>query len=315
MISLSFSVENIATVIQVYDRIRVQRADAEEGPFSNLTTMTPSEIELLAGTSSYSAIDTTGTATNWYRSQYYLTTNSGIVSGWSDPVLGEAGDIFYDPLYPPEVSYGTSDQLIIDRIRRLTGDPLGIRREYGEDALSSVHPDGKTYELDEKGWPASVHMGGEAMNNSADPVVNGYKYLVFSDYIGDVCYECVTYSGVCGEDVVKEVAYGPDIWYYTFRNSDRQLMEAYDSCPPPPPLTTSTATSEAYMLQTSIDILRQELWHDATEDGAVIKDEGSNYNPDPGLKVRKQLLDDLQNKLDKLVKYLMLSGVTGVLVD
>ena len=160
MISLSFSVENIATVIQVYDRIRVQRADAEEGPFSELTSMTPSEIELQAGISSYSAIDTTGTATNWYRSQYYLTTNSGIVSGWSDPVLGEAGDIFYDPLYPPEVSYGTSDQLIIDRIRRLIGDPLGIRREYGEDALSSVHPDGKTYELDEKGWPASGNRSG-----------------------------------------------------------------------------------------------------------------------------------------------------------
>jgi len=33
------------------------------------------------------------------------------------------------------------------------------------------------------------------------------------------------------------------------------------------------------------------------------------------MKIRKQLLDDLEKKLEKQVKILMLSGITGVLVD
>lgn len=169
--------------------------------------------------------------------------------------------------------------------------------------------------MDEMGWPSYINMGGVQYTSTDNPSVNGYRFLRFKGFIDDVCSECVTYSGVCGEDVVKDVTNGVDIWYYTFRNSDRQIMEAYDNCPPPAPLTTTTATSEAYMLQTSIDLLRKELWEDSTEDGAAIKDEGSTYNPEPGLKVRKELLDDLKKRLEDLKKAVMLSGITGVLID
>ena len=92
-------------------------------------------------------------------------------------------------------------------------------------------------------------------------------------------------------------------------------MEAYDACPPPSPLTTETANSEVYMVQTAIDLLRKELWEDATEDGAAVRDEGSSYDPEPGLKVRKQLLDDLVKRRDDLVQALQLTGITGVLID
>ena len=92
-------------------------------------------------------------------------------------------------------------------------------------------------------------------------------------------------------------------------------MEAYDSCPPPSPLTTTNANSEVYMVQTAIDLLRKELWEDATEDGAAIKDEGPHYDPSPGLEVRRKLLDDLTKRRDDLVKALQLTGITGVLID
>jgi hypothetical protein len=311
MIRLTFTVDNINTVIQVYNQIQVQRSATETGTYETIVGVGP--VILSGGTSSYTLDDATGISTDWYISRYY-STGTGYFSEWSSPVLGEAGDIFYNPLYPEEVSYGTAQQLTINRIRRLIGDPIRLRREYGGEAISSVHMDSKTFELPVTGWPASVIMGGTNFNSLNNPSVNDYRYLRFNDYIGDICEECVTYSG-CAEDIEKTIPFGIDIWYYTFRHSDKQIMDAYDNCPPPPPLTTNTANAEAYMLQTAIDLLRQELWEDSVEDGAAIRDDVTNYNPEPGMKIRKQLLDDLEKKLDKLIKVVMMSGVTGVLID
>lgn len=302
MITLTITVDNIATVISVYDRVRIRTSTDENASWDSLSDLTT--FPLVIGQSTYTYSDADGDANDWYVSQYYLTTNSGIISGWSDPILGEEGDIYYNPLYPPEISYGTADQLVIDRIRRLIGDPIGLRREYGEDAASSIHPDNKTYELDEKGWPCDVHMNGVAMNSSTDPTINGYRYLKFDQDISD---QLTTWSGC--------VEYGVDIWYYTFRNADREIMEAYDTAYPPYPLTTANATSEVYMLQTAVTLLSKELIEDSTEDGAIIRDEGTSYSPEPGLGVREAMIDKLQKRLDNLVKGLSLTNITGVLID
>jgi hypothetical protein len=113
----------------------------------------------------------------------------------------------------------------------------------------------------------------------------------------------------------KAIEYGVDIWYYTFRWSDRQIIEAYNKCPVPPGLSTTTATTQSYIYYTAMRLLGAENWHDAIEDGAEIRDEGSHYNPRPGFDFRAKLLDDLNKKLDDLKKTLMLSGITGVRVD
>jgi hypothetical protein len=333
MISLTLAVDNLTDVLEIFDTVQLRRYTGDNYPSSPVTDLVAfSEYELIDGTDTISSRDNVsdislnssyatyyftdpdGTDESWYIARYYDSVSTA-TSAWSDPVQGDPGDLYYNPQFPPEISYGSADQLVIDRIRLWIGDPLGLRREYGEDALSSIHPDGKTYEMDEKGWPAYINMGGLQFTSTDNPSVNGYRYLRFKRYVDDVCEECVTYSGVCGEDVVKNISHGVDVWYYTFRHSDRQIMDAYDNCPPPSPLTSITATSEAYMLQTSIDLLRKELWEDSTEDGAVIKDEGTSYDPEPGLKVRKQLLDDLKKRLDDLIKVTMLSGITGVLID
>ncbi len=329
MINLTFNVGNIDAVMRVYDRIQVRRYTGTPPPtvpvdIDDYTTISGSDtingrtdvsdILLNSRYTEYYFLDGAGVATDWYISRYYSDID-GSASAWADPIIGEAGDIYYDPVYPPEVEYGTEDQLIIDRIRLYIGDPKGLSREYGEEALSSIHSDGKVYELDEFGWPAFINMGGTQYTSSDNPTVNGYKFLRFDEYINDICTSCVTYSGSCGDDITKEVTSGVDIWYYTFRVSDRQIMEFYDSCPPPAPLTTTTATAEVYMVQTAIDILRSELFHDSTENGSAIRDEGSVYNPEPGLKIRKDLLDDLLKRRDDLINSLQLTGIQGVLID
>jgi hypothetical protein len=333
MISLTITVDNLSGIMEIFNTIQIRRYTGSGIPDTTVTDLVAmSEYTTISGTdtmssrnnvsdvllnsaySQYYFTDPDGYATDWYISRYYSSSDNS-ASGWSSPIQGEPGDLYYNPQYPVEITYGTSDQLVIDRIRLWIGDPLGLRREYGDEALSSIHPDGKTYEMDETGWPAYVNMGGVQFTDTSNPSVNGYRFLRFKQYIDDVCTTCSGYVDPCGDEVYKEISNGVDIWYYTFRNSDRQIMEAYDNCPPPAPLTSATANTEAYMLQTSIDLLRKELWEDSTEDGASIADEGSHYDPTPGLNVRRQLLADLQKRLDNLVKSVMLAGITGVRID
>ncbi len=317
MIHLSFTVDNINTVLLIYDRLEVEWSAAEGGVYATVSGLTGSRviseeikrIRLATDVALYIADDTYASADDvpWYRSRYYsvgIASVSGTASAWSDPVIGSAADLYYSPLYPDEIPYGTTEQLVIDRIRRLIGDPLGLRREYGDEAASSIHPDNKTYEMDEKGWPVSINMGGNQYAETTNPTVNGYRFLKF-----DTTISGIVSGDTCASDV------DVDIWYYTFRHSDRQIMEAYDNCPPPPKLTTTTANSEAYMLQTAVDLLMQEVWEDSGEDGAVVSDEGSRYDPSPGLRMRQDLIDKLQKRLDKTVKSIQLTGISGVRLD
>lgn len=311
-IRLTIIVDNISQVIQVYDRVQIRRADNELMTDAALLTDLGvvngglSYITLSSDTTYYYAVDADGTSDDWYQSRYYHSTTSGVISSWSDAVRGEGADLFYDPCYPPEISMTSSEELVVNEIRLLIGDPKDVNREYGENAASSIHPDGMTYEFDEKGYPLCITMGGVSYNTTADPTVNGYRYLIFEDCINVTEVVC---SGTCDN------TRGVDIWYYTFRNSDRQILEAYNSCPPPPPLNTTNATEQAYILYTAKRLLQQENWHDAIEDGPEISDEGTRYSPRPGFEFRKALLDDLNKQLDDLVQSLILRGIEGVRVE
>ena len=296
MIRLTFEVENIVSVLQVYNQIQVQSSATETGVFVTVNGI-EFPIILVSGQETYIVDDQNGSASTWYRSRYYSTISPYQASSWSDPILGDAGLICYNPTYPEEIEYSVSDKLIISRIRRLCGDPINLRRDYNE--TDNIHEGGRVYQLDEKGWPCSINIGEVTYNTSSNPTMNGYTYLKFTNGI-------TTLSGV-DLDV--------DIFYYTFRNSDREIMESYDNCPPPQGLTTITANSESYMLQTALELLSQELWEDATEDGASIKDDVSAYNPEGGQKIRAGLIDKLQKKLDGLVKTLILAGISGVRID
>lgn len=303
MILLNITVDNINTVLQVYDQIQLARSDYEAGPFTTVSGLGP--ITLQANVSSYTESDADGEASNWYISRYYNTSTLA-ASGWGEPVLGEAGDIYYNPLFPTELNFGTAEQLILDRIRLLVGDPKGINREYGEAAESSIHNDGKTYEFDEKGWPAAITMDGVQYTSTGNPSVNGYRFLKFTNYIDT---PVTTYSGS------RMIEQGVDIFYYTFRFSDREIMEAYDNTPAPPPLSTITANAEVYMLACAYDLLSGETWLVINEEGAKITDEGSAFDPTPGMQLREDMLDKIKKRLDDAIASLALSGIVGVLID
>lgn len=330
MIGITFNVENVNTVLQVYDQIQaikyeVTTSEPPETPIGPLIALTdwsvvsgtesyPFPINLITDVTQYTGYDPDGVSTDWYSSRYYNSLN-GSYSAWSAPVLGNESDLYYDPTYPAEDIFDDEDQAIIAKLRIYIGDPKGLCREFGEEALASLHPDYKTYELSEKGWPVAITMGGKTFNSISNPVVNGYRYLKFQEPVNDVCYSCLDGDNLCGDADVKLITMGVDVWYHTFRNSDKELLAAYDACFPPIGLTEITATTQAYVLQTAVDILTKELIEDATEDGAIIGDDKTDYNPESGLAIRKDLLDSLKNDLDNLIKSLKMADISGVLID
>jgi len=330
MISLSFTIESIAVVTKVYNEIQIIKyiggdentPDAPVGSaadsITDWTTVSgtaefPIPIALQSSVSTYQTYDFSGIFSTWYSSRYHNTTN-GAFSGWSDPILGETGDIYYDPIFPEEVSYGTEDQNVINKIRLYIGDIVGLKREYGSEAMSSIHPDGKSYELDQKGWPAFITMGGKSFTSTLNPSVNGYKLLKFTEFIDMTCVTCSGVVNLCGDTEIRDIENGVDIYYYTFRNSDREIMEVYDNCLPPDRLTEANATAQSYMLQSAIDILNMELISDANEDGAKFNEDKDSYDPSIGLKIRYDLLKDLKKRLDALVKSIFMGSVSGVLI-
>jgi hypothetical protein len=317
MINITITVDNISDVLLVFSRVQIRRYSGTGAPpavvdVNDYTTILGidqisdrsdvSDVLLISSYTQYYYIDPDGTTDSWYISRY-VNEGSTTSSAWSDPIQGELGSFFYNPVYPPEVNYGTNDQRIIDKIRLFTGDPIELNRQFGEEAEASIHPDGRIFEFDEYGWPCSINMYGTQYNNITDPSVNGYRYLRFKNAIDTTI---TTVSGV---------EYAVDVWYYTFRNSDRQIMEAYDTCFPPTPLSDTSCTPEIYMLQTAYDILSGETWEAITEDGAIIDDDKDSYNPTPGLNQREKMLAKLRKRLDDAIKSVRLLGIGGVRID
>ncbi len=317
MIDITISVDDINSVVLVFDKIQLMKYTGssvpptliDENMYTTLSGIDKinsregvSDINITSSYTQYYFTDPSGLGTDYYISRYFHSTTLA-ESGWSSPILGETGDIFYNPMYPPEVSYGTSDQRILSHIRNLIGDPIGLRRDYGEEEDSSLSTDRKVYELSESGWPASINMYGTQYTSSNDPVVNGYRYLKFVNSITS------TYT------VVSGIEYNTDVWYYTFRNSNREIMDTYDNTYPPAGLTSTNCTPEIYMLQSAYDLMTSEVNEAISEDGAKITDEGSSYDPAPGIKAREKMLDKLRKRLDEAVKFARGPYRSGIRID
>lgn len=318
MINITITVDNLTDVLTIFSRIDILKYTGSSTPSSPIniaeymfindgidqTNNRPnvSNVLLFNSISQYSFVDPSGDSNSWYISRY--SNNSGITtSGWSDPIQGDDGSLYYNPIYPSEMNYGTADKLIINKIRLLIGDPVGVARSFGEDALTNFHSDNVVFELQEKGWPTSINIYGTQYNSSVNPSVNGYKYLKFTSPVN---LTSTTISGI---------EQSLDVWYYTFRYSDKQLMEAYDNCIPPAPLTIDNCTQAVYLLQTAYDLLNGEVWELALEDGASISDNRDTYNPTPGLNARDKLLERLKKQLADAIKYNLFSGFSGVRID
>jgi hypothetical protein len=290
MIQLTIYVDDITTVMSVFTHIRLYTSSEENGSYTHLDY-----IALVGGQSVYEYTHVAGTSDTWYKSSYWSVSTE---SSLSDPVQGADAELYHYPTYPTEVSFSTSEQSLIRKIRRLIGDNKAVERMYldGDEFISALKEDDKTVDIDDRGWPVYITVNDVEKTSYQDPVVQGYKYLTFSGTLDS------------DSDVVA-------IWYYSFKFSDREIYQAYSDAMIPPGLTSTSVTQDHLILQSAIDLLQNMYAEDAVDDGAVIRDDMSLYDPTPGLRQRDALIKRLQDMLDILVKQYMFSDVSGVLVD
>jgi len=306
MIRLTIRVTDIENVILLYSYIRIYRSDARDGTYSHLAY-----VALVPGQSEYIYDDITGTPDYWYKSSYYR--DETMESALSDPAQGTAPTLYTGATYPNEVDFDTDQSTTIRQIRRYIGDFKGLSRIYLEDceddSCNYIHEDGKTLELDEKGWPVYISLRAmsddvaEDKTSLSDPTVQGYQYLTFSG------------SLVSGTQCMYSVI---DVWYYTFKYSDREVYEAYGDAMIPANVPTDSVTKDHLILQASIDLLENMTSEDMTEDGATIRDDQSLYDPSPGLRERDKTIGRLRKMLDDLVDESIRNAIiahTGVLID
>ena len=306
MIRLTVNVSNISNVIQIYSYIRVYRSTTSSGGYSSL-----GYVPLEPDVSTYYYDDLTGTPDYWYEVSYYKDANTE--SALSDPIKGSDPSLYYDTTYPNEIDFPEADEVIIRKIRRLIGDFKGLDRIYVTDcsleSCTFVEDDGKTILLPKKGWPVYIGLTNssgtlEEKTTLIDPEVQGYKYLTFSNNLIE--------GSICNYDIV-------DIWYYTFKFSDREVYEAYGDAMIPARVPSAYVTQDHLVLQAAIDLLENMTSADMTEDGAQIEDDQRNrYDPSPGLNARKETLARLRAMLDALIKeviFNLVSSIEGVIVD
>lgn len=290
MIQLTIYVDDIDTVMTVFTHIRLYTSSTEGGTYTHLDY-----IPLVTGQSTYEYTHVAGTSDTWYKSSYWSVATE---SSLSDPVQGADAELYHYPTYPTEVSFSTSEQSLIRKIRRLIGDNKAVERMYldGDEFISALKEDNKTVDIDDRGWPVYITVNDVEKTSYQDPVVQGYKYLTFSGTLDS------------DSDVVE-------IWYYSFKFSDREVYQAYSDVMIPPLISSANVSQDMLILQSAIDLLQNMHAEDSVDDGAMIRDDMSLYDPSSGLLERDKIIKRLQKMLDNLVIQYMFSNISGVLID
>jgi len=297
MIKITITVSNISDVILLYDRIRIYYSDTETGTY----TYTDS-IPLQNGVSEYYYYHCDGDETTWYRSSYY-NSSTGDESSLSNASQGSAPALYHNIIYPEEYLFTPDEDTTIRKIRRLIGDLKQLGHLYidTDTFCTYVLNDDRTIDLKEKSWPVYININDTEYTSLSNPYVQGYRYLTFSDTLN---------SGV-QNDVIE-------IWYHTFKFSDREIYESYIDVIMPPGLSASIVNKDHLILQAAIDLLENMWAEDMVDDGASVRDDQTLYDPSPGLREREKLINQLKKRLqgliDESIKNALLS-TEGVLID
>jgi hypothetical protein len=297
MINLTIEVTDIGAIIALYNQIRIYTSDTEDGTYTYLDV-----VSLQSGVSDYNYIHLQGTTDTWYKSSYYNSSTSD-ESSLSNAARGTAPSLYHVVSYPQEYDFDADEEIMIRKIRRLIGDFKGLENLYadGTEFCSSILEDNKTIDLGEKSWPVYISINDIEYITLDDPVVQGYRYLTFSGTLN---------SGVQNDAI--------NIWYHTFKFSDREVYEAYGDAMIPPLVPSDCVSQDHLMLQAAIDLLMNMYAEDVVDDGASIRDDMTLYDPSPGIRARDGLIKQLRKQLDGLIQECIRSsllGLEGVLID
>jgi len=289
--TLQISVTSVSAVGVLFDQLLVSSAPTSSGPFTQKTIIT------LDGSISYIYTDLENTAAVYYRAQYY---NSGTFINSTFSELAQETGIFSEytvpetsATYPPEIALSNSDREIVESIRITLGDLGLIERDFYDSSDSQsvvsctahISSDLCTWELvNWKGWPQRVRLNGDEKVSLIDPQVIGYRYLTFS---GAACI-----TGTL------------DVFYNSFRFSDREILLAYDrsinllvSCG----LTEEQVTEEMRIMQAAILLLEGEL-REAQNSAVMIRDGDTTYDKSRNIMSRTMDLEDLKRKIRDLIE-------------
>jgi hypothetical protein len=304
----TITVTDTASVGAIFDELLVYKATSVNGPFS------VSETISLTGAALYTSLDLTSTPSTYYKAQYSHSV-SMVTSVFSDPAQETGNFSEYTvptstATYPPEIALSTQDREIVESIRVTAGDLGLIERDFYDSSDSSsqyacaaqISSDQCTWELVEfKGWPQRVRLDGTDKTTLADPQVIGYRYLTFSG-----SSPCITGT--------------LDIFYNSFRFSDREILLAYDrasnllvSCG----LTEDQITTEMLIMQAAILLLEGEL-REAQQKAVMIRDGDTTYDNSRTIMARTADLNDLKDKLREMIECARFNasyGLTGVRID
>ena len=170
-------INNVLTIFNVVELLKYTGSGTPSTPVDlvDYTTMSGidqvnhrtgvSDIYLNTSNSQYYFTDPDGTANNWYISRY-TTTATGTYSGWSDPIQGDDGDLYFNTsAYQDSItnlhvhlevstsSLGGSDYLDIqlqkessgyDLIQKITSNGnFIIDKDFSSNPADYVNPDGR----------------------------------------------------------------------------------------------------------------------------------------------------------------------------
>lgn len=301
-IVVTVQVSNSSAVIDAgYDVIKVYRSNYQDGTFLEVSTEATRPV-LDEDVTYFNFEDATGTSSSWYKTSYYSSTTEA-ESTLSTASKGiEVEQEHTDITYPAEISLTSSDSYDVDRVRYYIGDSKVVKRDYVSptctNSYQNVSDDGYTYQFENRGWPLKVIKDSQEYTSLSEPYVTDYNYITFSGST------ISTTSGVV------------DVWYETFRYSDREILKVFNTTPAPPYVSTASLTDEMTRISAAITILRSEIAQLMGESSGSIELVGEiKHNPEGLLRQKRELLKDLEDKLKELVDEVVIGSIEGVRIE
>ena len=285
-----------------YDTINVYRSSFEDGYFSYI-----GNISISAPTKYYNFEDSSGSPGSWYKTQYYLGfTPVGSLSSAQHGIEVELEHVL--TTYPAEISMTSSDHYNVDKIRHYIGDNKKVQRNYVSPLCSigyeNVSDDGGTYELTERGWPLRVVKDYVEYTTLLEPYVTDYRFITFSGS------QISTSSGIL------------DVFFESFRHSDREVMKVFTTVSLSPKEASSTAsltesqTTEVYRIKSAMSIIKSEIASLMGESKGKFNLQGElSYDPEGLLKQKRAFLEELKEMLDDIIPSGPPINITGVRID